>query len=138
MPKAASPVRLQKELMDAATQAGERLHRSAAEQIEYWAELGRQIARFVDPNTLIEISAGIARLKVEQATTQPIDPDAIFATLEARRQTGELSQSVTMTYPRYQASSTYPGYLEQLNAEGKRTVGTFKNGIFMAMDEKRA
>lgn len=138
MPKAASPVRLQKELMDAATQAGERLHRSAAEQIEYWAELGRQIARFVDPNTLIEISAGIARLKVEQATTQPIDPDAIFATLEARRQTGELSQSVTMTYPRYQASNTYPGYLEQLDAEGKRTVGTFKNGIFIAMDEKRA
>ena len=35
MAKAASPVRLQDELMQAATVTGARLHRSAAEQIEY-------------------------------------------------------------------------------------------------------
>ena len=62
MAKAASPVRLEKELMEAAARSGERLHRSAAEQVEYWADIGRTVDASVSPDSLLEVAAGLARL----------------------------------------------------------------------------
>ncbi|MCF8003822.1 MAG: ParD-like family protein [Chromatiaceae bacterium] len=44
MRKSASPIRLQEDLMQSASLAGSQLHRSAAEQIEYWAWLAAQTA----------------------------------------------------------------------------------------------
>ncbi|OOZ40287.1 hypothetical protein BOW53_08240 [Solemya pervernicosa gill symbiont] len=130
MAKAASPVRLQNELMQAASVAGTRYHRSAAEQVEYWASLGRQIAAFVDPDTLLKIGSGLARLNVESTVTHPINPDAVFAAVEADRRIGELPKKVTTASIRYQASTTHPGYLEQIDEGGVRTAGTFHGGVF--------
>lgn len=62
MAKVASQVCLQKSLVDAATVAGQQFHRSTAEQIEYWADLGRRVAAVLDPLKLAEIRAGIATL----------------------------------------------------------------------------
>lgn len=135
MAKAASPVRLQNELMQAAGVAGARLHRSAAEQVEYWASLGRQVAGVVDPDTLLKIAAGLARLKVEPTIAQPIDTDAVFAAVEADRRSGELPGKVTGAAIRYYASASHPGYLEQVDERGVRTVGTFLNGVFTPMHE---
>jgi hypothetical protein len=134
MAKAASPVRLQDDLMRAASVAGERLHRSAAEQVEYWASLGRQIAAFVDPDALLKVSAGLARLKVEQTVGQPIDPDAVFAAVEADRRSGELSRKVTTAAIRYYASVSHPGYLERVDENGTHTVGTFRSGVFTPIE----
>ena len=134
MAKAASPVRLQNELMQAASVAGTRLHRSAAEQVEYWASLGRQIAAFVDPDALLKVAAGLARLKVEPTITQPIDPDAVFAAVELDRRSGELSKKVTTASIRYYASVTHPGYLERVDESGTHTVGTFRCGVFTPIE----
>lgn len=136
MAKAASPVRLQEDLMQAASVTGARLHRSAAEQVEYWASLGRQIAAFVDPDTLLKIGAGLARLKVEPTVSQPIGPEVVFAAVEADRRSGELSKKVTTAPIRYQASVTHPGYLEQVDEKGVCVVGTFRSGIFTPIDGK--
>ena len=57
MPKAVSPVRLQQELMQRATLTGARHQRSAAEQIEYWAALGQQVAGILDPDKLLDVIA---------------------------------------------------------------------------------
>lgn len=131
MTKAASPVRLQDDLMKAARIAGARMHRSAAEQVEYWASLGQQIARFVDPDVLLEVAAGLAHIKVEPTVAQPVDPDSVFASVETDRRSGKLSKQVTAAIFRYQASATHPGYLEQLDPSGFCTVGTFQNGVFI-------
>ena len=131
MPKAVSPVRLQNDLMEAATVAGERLHRSAAEQVEYWASLGRQVADIVDPDTLLKVGAGLARLKVEPTLARPVDPDAVFAAVETDRRTGELARKATTAAIRYQASDTHPGYLEQIGENGVRIVGSFRGGVFI-------
>lgn len=133
MAKASSQVRLQKSLVDAATVAGQQFHRSAAEQIEYWADLGRRVAAVLDPLKLAEIRAGIATLKVEPVFCPPLDTDAVFADLQRRDERGELAWSVTTTYPRYQAATSHPGYLEQISADGTRTVGMFRNGVFTAL-----
>ena len=91
MAKAQAPVRLQEDLMAAATVAAKRQHRSAAEQIEYWADLGRNIADTLQPNSLLAVASGLATLKVEPVIAPHIDPDDVFAALEQERAQGNLA-----------------------------------------------
>ena len=136
MAKATSPVRLQQELMDAATRAGAVLHRSAAEQVEYWAAIGRQVAHFLTGETLVEVAAGLARLTVEPTPAPPIEPSAVFAQLERDRESGELVHAVTTVWPRYQAAPGHPGCLEQIQADGTHTLGHFVDGAFAPLDQR--
>lgn len=134
MAKAASPIRLQDELMQAAALAAERFHRSTAEQIEYWAEMGRNIDHMLNPDDLLAISAGLAKITVEPVTSTPVDPASIFQSLENDRASGMLPQTVTGSAIRYQASDTHPGYLEQIHPDGRIQTGKFQSGEFIAID----
>jgi hypothetical protein len=133
MPKAASPVRLQQELMQAAALTGKRFHRSTAEQIEYWASLGQRVAAVLDPDVLLSIQAGLARVRVEPVVGRTLDPEAVFQGLEQQRRTSTLSGAVSSGRIRYQASSTHPGLLERLDPEGTITLGRFEQGRFVPM-----
>ena len=133
MAKAASPIRLEKELMAAATRSGKRLHRTAAEQVEYWADIGRTVDASVSPDSLLEVATGLAQLKVERVVAVPVDPDDVFAALERDRNSGRLAKSVAGVGVRFQASRQYPGALERIDADGEITVGSFENGEFIAM-----
>lgn len=133
MAKAASPLRLQADLMRTAALAGKRFHRSTAEQIEYWADLGRQVADTLDPDTLLSVSSGLARIRVEPVVGDPVSPDRVFQLLEQERVAGTLSQSVTQSTIRYQVSESHPGYLEQINQHGEITTGKFENGEFTVL-----
>ena len=134
MAKSASPVRLQDELMRSAAMAGARQHRSAAQQIEYWAALGRAVAGLLDPDRLLAVQAGLARLTVEPVTASPLDADHVFAALEADRGGGVLRDAVSSASVRYQASVAYPGLLERIDADGQRRVGRFIQGAFQPCD----
>ncbi len=135
MAKALSPVRLQDDLMQAAKSTGKRFHRSTAEQIEYWADIGRKVSTVLDPDTLISIATGLTQVKVEPIYGKPIDPDDVFNLLEAQRQQGTLTQTVTDSAIKYQSSLTQPGYLERIDQEGNILVGQFKNGEFVSTEE---
>ena len=134
MAKAASPIRLQQNLMQAATLTGERFHRSASEQIEYWADIGRSVSKVIDPDTLLSISSGLARVKVEPVLAEPIDPNAVFQVLEAERAHGTLAPAVTNSTLKYQASFSHPGQLERIQG-GQVDIGQFKNGQFIVLNE---
>ena len=134
MAKSASPVRLQDGLMRSAALAGARQHRSAAQQIEYWASLGREVAALLDPDRLLAVQAGLARLRVEPVTVASVIPEQVFAALEADRSSGVLANSVSSAPVRYQACSSRPGYLERLDRDGSRSVGRFANGEFLACE----
>ncbi len=134
MAKAASPIRLQQSLMEAATQTGERFHRSTAEQVEYWADLGRRVSSVLDPDTLLSVVSGFTRLQAEPIYGQSIDPDTLFDALEQQRNQGTLSEAVTGSTLRYQASTTHPGYLEQIKPEGEIIVGQFRDGHFIPVE----
>ena len=77
MPKAVSPVRLQQDLMQRATLTGARHQRSAAEQIEYWAALGQQVAGILDPDKLLDVLTGLAAIKVVPIATSAVDPEQV-------------------------------------------------------------
>ncbi|WP_404360692.1 hypothetical protein [Methylotuvimicrobium sp. KM1] len=131
MAKAASPIRLQKELMSAAELTGKRFHRSTAEQIEYWVEMGRNISAFLDPDDLAAISAGLAKLELVPVYGKKVDPATVFQTLEDERAAGSLAQRVTNSPLRYQSSIEYPGCLEQIDRKGQIRVGKFIDGEFV-------
>lgn len=135
MAKASSPVRLQEDLMQSAALTGKRFHRSAAEQIEYWAEMGRSVATILDPDVLLSVTAGLAKIKVEPVYSAPIYPDEVFQALEDERENGILPRIVTNSAIKYQASITHPGYLEQIDQHGKITLGKFQQGVFIVMTE---
>ena len=130
MAKASSPVRLESKLMEAATVAGAALHRSAAEQIEYWADLGRAVAMSVNAESLLALKAGFARVSVERVPSVALDVDSVFDTLERERESGRLGTEIASGLPRYQASLDYPGYLERVEPTGEVIVGQFENGVF--------
>ncbi len=149
MAKSASPVRLQEELMRSAALAGSLNQRSAAQQVvfaalhadrraaqqvEYWASLGRDVAGMLDPERLLEVKTGLARLKLEPVRAARVDPEQVVAALEVARGNGSLSTSVSSAAVRYQASSRHPGYLERINSDGSRSTGSFSGGVFHPCD----
>ena len=138
MPKAASPVRLQADLMRAATIAGQRQHRSAAEQIEYWAGIGRNVSRIIDQDTLLEITAGLVRLKIEPVEPAVVVPEEVFSDLERDREHGTLADSVTTSSVRYQVSTRHPGQLEQILPDGRVLIGQFHDGVFTPLPDQAA
>ena len=137
MAKANSPIRLQQELMQAAESTARRFHRSTAEQIEYWATLGQSVSTTRDPDILLSIKSGLAKLNVEPVLGAPIDPSVVFDDLEAQRASGSLAQNVSSSSVRYQASTTHPGFLESITQHGEVTVGKFVNGEFVPTFNKQ-
>ena len=121
--------------MQSAALAGARQHRSAAEQIEYWAALGQQVAGVLDPDKLLDVASGLAALKVEPITAAAVVPEQVFAALEQQRRSGQLSQSVSGASLRYQASKAQPGLLEEIRPNGNRRLGRFCNGLFEPVGE---
>lgn len=116
--------------MESAKQFGQIHHRSAAEQIEYWALLGQRVSRILDPETLLDLAAGLVRLRLEPVVQAGVDPQQVFDALDADRVSGALQSAVTRAPLRYQASEEHPGYLEQISASGQRHVGQFVDGVF--------
>ena len=135
MAKSTSPIRLQEDLMQAAALTGKRFHRSTAEQIEYWAEIGCNVSKMLDPDDLLSISAGLAKIKVEPIHNEPVDPGEVFQSLETERASGTLPQTVTSSPIQYQVSVTHPGYLEQINPDGTIKTGKFQGGVFIGINE---
>lgn len=135
MAKAASPIRLQQELMQAAESTAKRYHRSTAEQIEYWADLGRSVASVLDPDVLLSVVSGLTTINTERVHASPVDPELVFDALENERNAGRLPDAVSSSAVRYQASTQFPGYLEKIESNGHRITGHFKNGQFIAVDE---
>ena len=129
-------MRLQRELMESAALVGARHHRSAAEQIEYWAALGRQVARVLNPDSLLDVAAGLTRLSLEPVVAPIVAPEQVFAALDADRESGTLAQAVSTATFRYQASTSQPGYLDQIGLDGTRCVGTFRDGSFQPIDNE--
>lgn len=124
------PIRIDSALLDSATIVGTLMHRTPPEQLEYWATIGRMVERQLDPRTLLDIKAGVAQITIQPVETQVLDSDSIFDSLTRLRVHGDLASQVTTTKVRYQASRQYPGYLEQLSADGTVEIGTFENQQF--------
>lgn len=130
-----APLRLDAELIRAASAAARLHRRSLPRQIEYWAEIGRAVEKRVAMEDLLAVREGLARLVVEKGALAEADPDEVFASLEQARQSGSLAQTVTTAQERYQSSPGRPGLLERISPDGRRVPGRFQNGEFIPIDQ---
>ncbi|NQY38231.1 MAG: hypothetical protein HRT37_25495 [Alteromonadaceae bacterium] len=133
MAKAISPIRLQNDLMNSAKVIGALMHRSAAEQIEYWAYLGQKMSDIITPQTLLDINAGLTKISVQPVVDSSVNFDDVLNEVHLRAASGELSQTIANGKIRYQASDSHPGFLEQIAPDGSVTIGLFKAGDFLAV-----
>jgi hypothetical protein len=128
-----SPLRLDLELVRAAS-ASARLHkRSVPRQIELWAEIGRAVEKSVSAEDLIAVREGLARIIVERGAATA-EPEEVFAGLARARRRGELSDRVGESAVRYQSSPVRPGLLERIAGDGRRTFGRFVDGEFVPVE----
>lgn len=132
MAKASTPIRIQDELLRAAAVQGSIAHRSATQQLEYWAEIGRTLSALLPPDVLVKVRTGLANVRIEPLKGAPLDVDTVFADLAHKRDSGELATAVQPKGVRYQASATQPGLLEQILPSGERITGQFIDGKFVA------
>ena len=130
MAKAQSPVRLRQDLMTTAATTGTLFNRSATEQVEYWATIGRKVQNLIGADTLLDVQSGALNLCIEEAKSVRVDPEDVFAAMDRDNATGALAASLSEGQVRYQASQASPGLLEQINADGSVIVGTFSGGKF--------
>lgn len=121
--------------MQAAAVTAKRFHRSTAEQIEYWADVGRQAAGVIDPDVLLSLTSGLVSIKVEPVESRVIDPAEVFKALENARSNGSLSSNVTGSTVKYQVCKTHSGYLEQIDSTGTNIIGQFEGGVFSPLAE---
>ena len=131
MAKAISPIRIQDDLMKSAKVIGALMHRSATEQIEYWAYLGQKVSDIMSPQTLLSINAGLTKISVEPVVDAIVDFDDVLDEVKDRSESGELSQTIANSKIKYQASISHPSLLERIENDGKVTTGIFKNGKFL-------
>ena len=127
----ASPMRLDDALIRDAEAEARLNRRSLPKQIEFWADLGRRMARLVSPEDLIRIQLGLGRLTIEETRSVGAAPEEVFASVEALRERGDLSAAVTRAPLAYQAVPGEPGILEQVSRDGRRIRGHFINGEFV-------
>ena len=129
-----STVRLDPKLVEMASEEAKISRRSAPKQIEYWAELGRQVEKYIDYNDLVAVTQGLARLDIKRTQSSPIDPADVLEALEQDRNADRLAEQVTSGTVRYQKSAAHDGYIERINADGTCEVGHFENGMFHPAD----
>ena len=123
-------IRLDQNLIQEAELEGRSFKRSAPNQIEYWAEIGRQVESLISPNELVAIRQGFARLHIEDALSHPAEADDIFKAVDADSAAGTLTTKVTQSTVYYEASQTHPGQLDRVDENKQRETGRFRDGQF--------
>jgi hypothetical protein len=124
------PLRLDEELVRAASTAGRLHRRSVPRQIEFWAEIGRAVEQRLSVEDLIAVREGLARLAVDRGVSLPADPAAVLRDIEAARASGTLAERVSEAPVRYQSCPGRPGLIQRIAADGTREVGRFQGGEF--------
>ena len=104
--------------------------RSSPKQIEYWAQIGKIVARSASRSELLALLQGFAKVEVNPLGSEPVNPSDVFAAVETSRSDGSLSESVSNAGIKYEASQTQAGYLDRVSPGGVRETVLFKNGEF--------
>ncbi len=105
--------------------------RSTPKQIEYWAQIGKAVARNASSSDLLALLQGFAQVQVNTRPSAPVNPNEVFAAVEQARTDGSLHQAVSQARERYEASQTHPGLLDRVLPDGHRETGHFRDGKFV-------
>lgn len=126
-----TPLRVNDGLFQDAEAEGSLLSRSAAKQVEFWAELGKRVAHSVTPADMLALMQGIAKVHIEILASQPVNPENVFDMVDKASSAEQSGQQITRGTLYYEVSKSRPGLLDQVMPDGTRRTGHFSNGSFM-------
>ena len=124
-------IRLSDDLVREAESEAMLYKRTTPKQLEYWAEIGKLVARTASSEDLLYLMEDLAEIRIRPRHAMPVNADAVFATVEAQRDSGVLSSQVTQARVRYEASTDRPGLLDRITPDGQRQSGRFRDGEFI-------
>lgn len=133
--KQSSPIRLNEPFYKRMNAAAKLNSRSVPKHLEHMVSIAESVTNQVTREELLDIQSGLSKIVVEKIKTPRIDKLALFNSLENMRKSGTLSQAVTKAATKYQACPSHPGYLERINEDGSKDIGTFKGGKFKIAKE---
>lgn len=116
------PIRLNPEFMSEVERYAALEHRSLPKQVEYWASLGKIVARHLRPEDSLALMQGLVTIRIEHTEPQGVDVDDVLARLEADSHSGRLPNLVTGSAFRYGIDPTDPGRLVRVDAAGSVVV----------------
>jgi hypothetical protein len=128
------PIRIESTILERAEVEGRINRRSPPKQIEYWAEIGRQVSSLIDAKDLFAVFTGAAALKVTHKPSQPVPTTTILEELRTRRDSGELQRSVTGAIASYGIGEN--GLIRRISAGGRETVGKLIDGKFVPSERE--
>lgn len=124
-------IRLNSELIFQAKSVGHIQNRSAPNQIEYWANLGKIISSVIGMEDALAVVQGLKKLRVEPEQSTHVDSDAVFSSLEDDRAKGFVDKPITSAPFYFEASQKSPGLLDKVDSHtGERKTGKFESGTF--------
>lgn len=125
-------IRLDQDLVTAAKTEGALNTRSAPEQIQFWARIGKAIQGSLTSNDLLSLIAGTVNVKLVPKEAPYIDPMSILDEPNAGAANHRTQVLAMKPGYAYQASSLHPGKLEKVYPDGRIEFGLFENGQFVA------
>lgn len=118
------PVRLDPVLMDDAARHAALEHRTTPKQIEYWAKLGRLVAKTLPPQGTLDLIQGFVQVRLEASEMLPVDVSNVLGKLEADRNSGILANKVASTSFRYGIDPNNLDCVVKVDLHGKHPINT--------------
>ena len=88
------PMRLDPALQRMAEIEGKMERRSPPKQIEYWADLGRQISQFITPRDVHAVFTGAASINISYNRSKPVAAASVLGDMEKDRASSMLMSSL--------------------------------------------
>ncbi len=120
------PVQLSNELILDARLVGEVAEKPIADQIEFWAQLGRAIDPLLDGSHALALARAV---NVTALSEQIASVDSN----EGRRRVAAIVRE--RPFPHFEPASDRPGHLVRIESDGTRTVGRFVQRRFQPADD---
>lgn len=125
------PMRLDPALQRMAEIEGKMERRSPPKQIEYWADLGRQISQFITPRDVHAVFTGAASINISYNRSKPVAAAAVLRDLEKDRASGRLAATVTAADVIYGLDPGGRGVVRHTVSEDAGEPGQFVDGRFV-------
>lgn len=139
MAKHISPMRLNENLVAEAQVIAATMHRSTAEQIEYWSEIGKRISNELTTQQLTQLMTGVGHVVFTVPTPAPLDVMALSDEVEADSKAGRLhTDLLAQGQILYEPAPEGVGLLTAFHPDGTTSKGRFKNGAFKTVRKNSA
>lgn len=138
MAKHTSPMRLNETLVNEAQVVAASMNRTAAEQIEFWSEIGKRVSANLSQAQIMQLISGSSKVVLEEAPAYAIDVFALANEVGADSLSGSLNKELLdKGHTLYEPAPESGGVLIATMPDGTTKKGRFVNGRFKVQRQRK-